>query len=454
MAYSKKSNEQCAMNDQNRNPIGILGAGLAGLTAAVHLKRHGIPFQLFESGDQVAGLCKSERDSDGFTYDCGVHFITNRLAAAVGISTECQPMAKYVETVHLRGKEYSYPLGLLKSPRFLSSAIIAKTQALLSKPSVTAQQYYRSQYGKKLADEVALPLTEAWSGVEGHEVSAAVGQKFATSLPRMLMLRSAAKATKRVVGIGYAGTITESPNAWHVYPRNGIAAVCVKQAKEVADNIRLKSRVEEIHVEGNCVQSVVCNGERIPVSGVISTAPVHILSKMIRGNDSLASLKSFRYRAMIFINLKLNGPSGLKDVVTWIPERKFPFFRLSDIGMGLPWLVPEGKSQVTCDIGCQIGDENWSASDEHLTELCTAGLVEIVPGIRSRILGSRVVRVPVAYPIFHLDYEPARQRFEKGTGIRGLLSVGRNGEFAHILMEDVYWRTRWKVSEYLETIGI
>ena len=57
---------------------------------------------------------------------------------------------------------------------------------------------------------------------------------------------------------------------------------------------------------------------------------------------------------------------------------------------------------LLCDIGCQIGDDNWSASDEHLTEL----------------------------------------------------SVGRNGEFAHILMEDVYWRTRWKVSEYLETIGI
>jgi hypothetical protein len=25
--------------------------------------------------------------------------------------------------------------------------------------------------------------------------------------------------------------------------------------------------------------------------------------------------------------------------------------------------------------------------------------------------------------------------------VRGLHSIGRNGEFAHILMEDVYWRT-------------
>jgi hypothetical protein len=48
----------------------------------------------------------------------------------------------------------------------------------------------------------------------------------------------------------------------------------------------------------------------------------------------------------------------------------------------------------------------------------------------------------MAYPVFHLDYEADRQRLEDGSlGVDRLLSVGRNGEFAHILMEDVYWRT-------------
>ena len=34
--------------------------------------------------------------------------------------------------------------------------------------------------------------------------------------------------------------------------------------------------------------------------------------------------------------------------------------------------------------------------------------------------------------------------------IENLLSVGRNGEFAHIFMEDVYWRTRKKVRDLIE----
>lgn len=440
------------MSVSERKPIAILGAGLAGLTAAVHLKRHKIPFVLFEGANAVAGLCQSQRDEEGFTYDCGVHFITNRLAAAVGIATECQPMAKYGETVYLRGKHYSYPLGLMRSPRFASSALIAKAQALLSRSAVTAQDYYRRQYGRRLADEIAVPLTEAWSGCGGEQIAAAVGQKFATSLPRILMLRSAALLTKRVIGIGYSATIAESSNAWHVYPQHGIAAVCQKQASEVADAIRLQSKVEEIRVANQAVESIVCNGQEFTVSGVISTAPVHVLGKMIRGNDSLAGLQAFRYRAMAFVNLKLDGPSGLSDVVTWIPERKHPFFRLSDIGLGLPWLVPPGKSQVTCDIGCQIGDEHWTAKDEDLAQQCVQSLEEIVPGITRRVLGSRVVRVPLAYPIYHLNYEPARQKLAQGTGIRGLISVGRNGEFAHILMEDVYWRTRWKVSQLIDEL--
>ena len=49
--------------------------------------------------------------------------------------------------------------------------------------------------------------------------------------------------------------------------------------------------------------------------------------------------------------------------------------------------------------------------------------------------------------------ELKRKAWEKSTGVQGLLSVGRNGEFAHILMEDVFWRTRWKVSEYLRNIA-
>jgi hypothetical protein len=70
----------------------------------------------------------------------------------------------------------------------------------------------------------------------------------------------------------------------------------------------------------------------------------------------------------------------------------------------------------------------------------------MIPDIQDRFLGSRVLRAPLAYPLFLNEYEKERQAFAAGSGVEGLYSIGRNGEFAHILMEDVYWRTKKKVA--------
>jgi len=436
----------------NGKPVAIIGAGLAGLTAATYLRRHGIPVRVYEAGKHIAGLARSERDADGFTYDFGAHFITNRLAAAVGCSAACRHMPRYGETVWYRESTYSYPFGLMRSPRFVASAFASKIGGLFRGKPSTAAEWYRAQYGKRLADRIAIPLTEAWSGAPAGELSASIGEKFATSLPRTIMLQAVARITRRTVAVGYSSTVPESPHVWHVYPEGGIGAVCERLADEVRDAIQTQSPVEAILVENERAVGVRVAGEDVPAAAVVSTAPVHILAKLVRGTERLAHLARFRYRPMVFVNLRLDGPSGLPDVVTWTPGEEFPFFRLSDIGAGLPWLVPAGKSQVTCDIGCQVGDETWTKPDDELGRQCVAALERIVPGLSARYLGCRVMRTPLAYPVYRSEYEADRKRFEQGTGIEGLVSVGRNGEFVHNLMEDVFWRTRRKVLTLVDAL--
>ena len=430
-------------------PIAVLGAGIAGLTAASALRRANVPVICFEAGRQIAGLASSFRDEEGFNYDFGAHFITNRLAAAVGVGAACRVVGRYGETVRLGSRSYSYPLGMVTSPRFVRSAVVARLGAGATRPA-SAADWFRRTYGQAFADAVAIPLVEAWSGRPATELSSEVGEKIPGGVGRTVRLKLAGRLLGRAIAQGYCREQPEGINVWHVYPEQGVHTICSALARDLEGSIRLESPVEAILVEDERVVAVRVQGRDIPVAAVFSTAPVHILARLVRGTSALQPLSTFQYRPMVFINLRLTGRGLLPDVVTWTPESRFPFFRLTEATLSMPWLAPAGKTMITADIGCEVGDEYWRTPDDRLGELAVDALDPIVPGVRRRYLGCRVLRTPIAYPIFLNQYEEARQRLMRTTGVGGLYSIGRNGEFAHILMEDVYWRARRAVRRALQ----
>jgi protoporphyrinogen/coproporphyrinogen III oxidase len=438
---------------KNGKPIAIIGAGLAGLTAANFLHRRNVPFVLYEAGKKIAGLATSFKDAEGFSYDFGAHFITNRLAAAIGVSSECLTVKHYGETVWLGGKTYNYPFGLMKIPRMTVSGVKSQLKALNNGHApASCAEWFRKRYGAALSDEVALPLIEAWSGADAEKLSPAVGESLPGSIGKTLYLKAMSRLTGRAVAIGYNREMPEKAGVWHVYPEKGVSTLCEKLAEGMDDKILLESPVEEILVENEKVVAVRAKGETQEVSAVISTAPANILARLVKGTDRLQNFKDFRYRPMIFVNMKFEGRGLLPDTVMWFPENDFPFFRLTEATLSMPWLAPEGKTIITVDIGCEKGDEFWEMDEEKLTELCLENLSKIVPGAKEKFLGANVLRTPIAYPVFLNEYETARQDFERSTGIDNLLSVGRNGEFAHIFMEDVYWRTRKKTRALIESL--
>lgn len=432
-------------------PVAIVGAGIAGLTAANALRQAGVPVVVFEAGRDIAGMARSYADADGFSYDFGAHFITNRLAAAIGVGSRCRDVHYYGESVLLRDRVYSYPFGLMRVGRYLMDGVATKITPR-GGPANSAADAFRHAYGRALADEVALPLLEAWSGEPANRLAASTLAKLKNSIPYTLYLKLASRLKAKAIAIGYSHEMPESAAIWHVYPEGGVATLCDKLSEPVRDAIEMESPVERIHVDAGRVVSIRAKGRDRDVSAVVSTAPVPILAKLVSGTDALEPLRRFRYRPMIFVNLRLNTRGVLPDTILWTPESDFPFFRMAETTLSMPWLAPEGKTIITADIGCQVGDAHWVMSDDALGKLCLAGLEKYRPGIRSHYLGCRVLRTPIAYPVLLNEYEQDRQNLERGTGVKGLYSIGRNGEFAHILMEDIYWRTRRKMHDLTQLL--
>jgi len=428
------------------DPVIVLGAGFAGLTAAVELKRQGVPVIVLEAAPVIGGLARSHKDEDGFTMDIGAHFITNRLAASLGLSAECRTVGRYGEAVWLAGRTYAYPFGLMSKPGFIIDALRAR---LRPRSEESAADVFINRYGSKLTKSIAEPILQGWSGRTADQLAPSVADKVPTSILRTMWLKLAGKLSRRAVAIGYCRELPQTAAVWHVYPDKGIGRLVEALAEDLSDEIRLNTPVEGVIVEDDKVVGVRTAKETIKAQAVFSSLPVHLLPKIVEGTEALDDFLGFRYRPMVFVNLKLEGSNLLPDVITWTPGDEFSFFRLSEATQSMPWLAPEGKTVITADLGCMVGDDIWSMEEESLISLVLDEMEALVPDARQRVLGSTVLRTPLAYPVFDVEYEHTRQSLFEDPPIPNLISVGRNGEFDHLLMEDVYWRTRKAVSTYL-----
>jgi protoporphyrinogen oxidase len=94
--------------------IVIIGAGLAGLSAAYHLRGHGS--QVFEKEASVGGLCRSVHQ-DGFTFDFAGHLLHLRNKDARHLVERLLP--RQLKT-HNR-KAFVFSSGMLTSYPFQAS---------------------------------------------------------------------------------------------------------------------------------------------------------------------------------------------------------------------------------------------------------------------------------------------------------------------------------------------
>ena len=430
----------------------VIGAGFSGLVAACELQRAGVPVLVFEARKVVAGLGATHRDPDGFSHDVGMHIITNRLADALGLGATCRDVETFEESVLLGGRTLHYPFGLLIRPRYWGSAIASRARRTLQpRPQETVADFFRQFMGERLASEVAIPLVEKMLGTPARELSPAAAQRLPGVL-RTIYLMAARRLTGRLVAIGYCHELPESARVWHVYPRDGIATLCSSLAERLPDQVHLETRVERLRIASGEDPIVEVNGDHIRASAVVSSIALSQLARITVGAPGLEAYRGFRYRSLVLVNLKLRGRSLLPTPALWTPEPDWPFFRLNEAPAAMPWLAPADHTMITADIGAWTGDPLWRCDDETLADQCLAHLARLVPDARSRFRGARVVRARLGYPVPLTRYEGARRRLRAGLDLPGLFTIGRNGEFCHALMEDVYLRTRARIPEILRHV--
>lgn len=149
-------------------------------------------------------------------------------------------------------------------------------------------------------------------------------------------------------------------------------------------------------------------------------------------DEVLNAASKIEYRAMVLVYLELDLDQFTATDAHYFPEEHIVMTRLSEPKNYYGSSEPNGRTTLCAELPCQRGDEIWKMDDNRLgtlvgQDMARAGLPLSRPPVS---IFSR--RLAQAYPIYLKGYEEPLSRLEEwAANLRGFLSYGRQGLFAH-----------------------
>ncbi|MFB3881428.1 MAG: NAD(P)/FAD-dependent oxidoreductase [Armatimonadota bacterium] len=409
--------------------VAILGAGLAGLSAAYHLERD---YDLYEAEDRPGGLCRSLQ-LDGFTFDSAVHVLYSRDDYAVGLIRHL--LGNELLTIERSSWVYShgvhtlYPFqantyGLPAQVR--AECILGLFAAKLAELGRTDQpksfgDWIQRTFGAGIAEHFMTPMNRKIWGVDPDEMGWewVIGR---IPVPRL---------EEVVLGALEARSTQHGPNAVFWYPAHGGMEALARAFLPMVAPVKLGARVVRVQPDEHAI--TFASGAEQRYEKLISSAPLPKLVEMIPSapapvREAAAALLSNRVLA---VHLGVGRP-GLSDK-HWIyyPEPQFVFQRISLPSNFAPGLAPPGTSSITAEVTCS---RDWSSDDligRVVADLQLAGV--LTQGDSLRV--AHVQELEPAYVVYRPDHRERIGVLREYLEPRGIYSCGRFGDWEYHNMD-------------------
>jgi len=421
----------------------VLGAGVTGLAAALTLDRHDVYNIIVEAADAVGGLARTI-ERNGFRFDLGGHrFFTKNEAINRLVDDLMGDEMIDVErksSIYYNRRFFDYPLripnvlanlGLFRSARVLADFAWTRTKRIIKpRPAVSVQDWMVDQFGETLYDLFFRSYTAKVWGLPGDQLS----QEWAGQRIRGFSLPSAIKHAILTSPESKPKTLIDRFR----YPRLGIGRLSERMAEEIDKNnhIYLRTRVQSVNHDGKRITSVEFNNSgtcvRVIADHYISSIPLTVLLSLMNPPpppEITAAAAQITFRGLAIVHLALNRPTVTDQTWIYIQEPSSVVSRIHEPKNWSASMVPESKTSLVVEIPCSPGDAIWQSSDEDLRRMAVESLEKELGFIREdEVSDFCVIRLPKAYPVYHLGYEaaltPLIEHVRRFTNIQ---TVGRAG---------------------------
>jgi phytoene dehydrogenase-like protein len=339
----------------DRLPVVVVGAGIAGLVAAVTLHEAGVPVHVFEAADGVGGRIRTDRHAEGYLLDRGYQVLLDAYPAARRwIDHDALDLGRFEAGALLWTGRRLVPLANpLRHPTALPRDLTAPVFPLADKIRLAAMAAHAALAPWQSANQAATSLGMDVSAAEylwARGFSEQFVDRFArpfwggiTLDPHLAGSSGPLLFTLKMFLLGSAAV-----------PKDGIGAMPAQLlARLPAGSVSLDSRVTSIVVEHGRAAGVRVARRKIPAAAVIVAAdPVTAAS--LTGASALSNASHGVPSLTVYLGGERDPGTGPRIVLD--ATRRLLVNELAPLSAAQPSYAPPGRHLIAAAIVGEAAD--------------------------------------------------------------------------------------------------
>lgn len=486
-------------NESNQKTAIIIGAGPAGLTAAIEmLRKTSIKPIVLEEASVVGGISRTV-NYKGNRMDIGGHRFFSKDESIMNWWTSVLPLQakpssddillnlekeyakqgpdpekedrvmlirRRISRIFYRKKFFNYPVTLsadaISKMGFFTTLkcglgfLLAKIN---KRKENSLEDFYINRFGKPLYSMFFKNYTHKVWGKEPKELDADWGAQRVNGLSLASIIKNLLRRKNK--SIGQEG-VEKSLIEQFIYPKFGPGQLweCVAdEIKHLGGTILMNTRATAINCENGMVKSVIVTGkdsekQTIDCDYLLSSMPVKDLISSFRGIEVPSRVMDIAialpYRDFITVGILVNElaiknrskyasfNNRIPDTWIYIQEDSVRLGRLQIFNNWSPYMVADYKSTVWIGLEyfCNEGDDLWSKSNEEFKKFAIDELIKIgYISSSNDVIDSHIEKVKKAYPAYFGTYHQLPEVINWIDGIDNLFCIGRNGQHRYNNMD-------------------
>lgn len=402
-----------------------MGAGIAGISAAYHLKQKGENSVIFEKDNDWGGLC-GFFEIDGFRFDRFVHFTFAKDEKIAELFAKSSPLYAHppVSYNYWRGCWLKHPAQNNLAPLPIEEKVKI-IDSFVNRPRKDVAEisdyaeWLRVQYGDYFAENFPFAYTRKYWGVEAKQLETKwVGNRLHVSpLPEVLR-----------------GAFAEQQENFYYtkfmnYPKKGGFRSIMNECRKGLD-IRLNKKAVRIDTAAKQVE--FADGTVENYDNLISSLPLPEIIKMISDvpENVQNAAKQLRWTCGYQVSLGFNRPDVAKYLWFYIYDEDVPPARVYSPNLKSPDNAPDGCSSLQAEIffanGANIPDK------DKILQQTVSKLKEICRFADDDVVVKDIRFEPYANIIFTPEIYESRKVVREWLQARGIKTIGRFGEWDYL----------------------